>query len=274
MVQRCGLDRAIGQICTCSHYTSLSTSWGYSKLWKVRLWPRWGWRPTSSTHSFSWSRSVQKPISWFCLIYLHPYPPHTLSFLPSHSCNFYIYYYLLFVLSISTKSISNEIKWSFFYHSCNYFYNSANPPLNLSSDEPKTRLFRYSLNQSIRLIWNHQHRLDFLGYKIERRHRSSVAVHRIDSDFVYIEDFICVKSLNEQTSLFDLILWLFSTLSPQTPCVPGILQYRKSKRYRLFSNPAFRKRTGHPPWKGSLLVEHGYTLERNNKPYLKFHMKK
>jgi hypothetical protein len=48
---------------------------------------------------------------------------------------------------------------------------------------------------------------------------------------------------------------------------------QKIKRYRLFQPPLLEK--GRPaPMKVPSFVEHGYTLERDNKPHLKFHMKK
>jgi hypothetical protein len=40
-----------------------------------------------------------------------------------------------------------------------------------------------------------------------------------------------------------------------------------------FQTPLFEKRVGHPPWKGSLFVGHGFSRERDKKPHFKFHMK-
>jgi hypothetical protein len=59
-----------------------------------------------------------------------------------------------------------------------------------------------------------------------------------------------------------LTFWLdyfaFWTQSTQTPCVPGILHFRKPKAPE-FSIPDFWKKG---PWKMSLFVEHGFSPSR------------
>jgi hypothetical protein len=83
----------------------------------------------------------------------------------------------------------------------------------------------------------------------------------------------CVKGTNERISLFDLTTLFWNSICTSTRC--SWHPSSKTKVLPNFSYAAFWKRMGgYPPWQVSLFVGHGFPLKRDNKPFLKFHMKK
>jgi hypothetical protein len=103
---------------------------------------------------------------------------------------------------------------------------------------------------------------------LEWRNEIPLRLLWLDLDFERSGNFNLCQMYGWADLTFLLDYFDFWTLSTQAPC--GILQFKKKPN---FSNPAFEKRMEHPPWKVSLFVGHEFSLERDNKPYLKFHMK-
>jgi hypothetical protein len=111
--------------------------------------------------------------------------------------------------------------------------------------------------------------------KFKRRSRESVAVAlTCPGFFCAVGISLCVNGMNERTSLFDSTALLFELYLPKHHVFLASSSSVNQKTGRSFLNPVFPKKDGPSQWKVPLFVRHGFSRERDKKPYIEFYMKK
>jgi hypothetical protein len=103
------------------------------------------------------------------------------------------------------------------------------------------------------------------------RNEIPLLLPRLAFDLYTIWTSLYVKCRNKQVSPFDPTALPYKLyLHKQHVFLTSFSS--ETKIYADFSNPAFWKRTDHPPH--ALFVGYGFSSQRDNAPYLKFYMKK